>query len=118
MIENANNIGILPENILERIASSSSSSSLSEDDSTNKKKKKRRSGSLTSITLWFVYLGVHIQCFIFLGMFNGIKKMVGGRTSEGTVSNVVTPDLLLTPCIRKSVKKRRGDVGSISAKRR
>lgn len=55
LVENANGIGVLPENIIERIALSSSNGSLSEDDLANKKKKKRRSGSLTSNNCFFRY---------------------------------------------------------------
>lgn len=48
LVEHADKIGILPENIIERIALSSSSGSLSDEEVSVKKKKKRRSGSLTS----------------------------------------------------------------------
>lgn len=119
LIENANNIGILPENILERIASSNCSSSLSEDDSTSKKKKKRRSGSLTSTTFRYLLFKCTPNISPFTGMFNGIKRMVGSKnTTEDTVANVVTPDIILTPSIRKSVKKRRVEISSMSARKK
>lgn len=51
-------------------------------------------------------------------MFNGIKKMVGSKANEDNNANVVTPDLLLTPCIRKSVKKRRVEISNISARKK
>lgn len=119
LIENANNIGILPDSILERIASSNCSSSLSEDDSASKKKKKRRSGSLTSTMSRFLFLNCSPKVNRFTGMFNGIKRMVGSKPNEDTVANVVTiPDVLLTPSIRKSVKKRRVESSSLSAKKK
>lgn len=52
LIENAERIGVLPSDIIERVALTSSCTSLTDDDVLNtKKKKKRRSGSLTSNSL-------------------------------------------------------------------
>ncbi|XP_017777488.1 PREDICTED: serine/arginine repetitive matrix protein 1-like isoform X2 [Nicrophorus vespilloides] len=98
LIENAANIGVLTESIIERIAITSSMSSLNVDDEANvKKKKKRRSGSLTR-------------------MLNGLKKIVSSKTEE--VVQEFPPDLLLTPCITRSAKKRKIESAGISNKKR
>ncbi|KAK9687853.1 RhoGAP domain [Popillia japonica] len=87
LVENASAIGVVPENIIERIALSSSSTSLTDDDALSlKKKKKRRSGSLTR-------------------MFNGLKKIVSSKPPEEIPA--ITPDLLITPCATRSAKKRK-----------
>ncbi|XP_044263931.1 rho GTPase-activating protein gacJJ-like [Tribolium madens] len=88
LIENAPEVGILPEGIIERLGSNSS---------VDLKKKKRRSGSLTR-------------------MFNGLKKIVGGKSEEN--HNVVTPDLLLTPINNNVVKRRRIHSNGISNKKK
>ncbi|EFA06966.2 rho GTPase-activating protein 11A [Tribolium castaneum] len=88
LIENAPEVGILPESIIERLGSNSS---------VDLKKKKRRSGSLTR-------------------MFNGLKKIVGGKSEEN--HNVVTPDLLLTPINNNVVKRRRIQSNGISNKKK
>lgn len=50
-------------------------------------------------------------------MFNGIKKMVAGKTvEENEPQIIVAPDLLLTPCITRSAKKRK--IEGISNKKR
>lgn len=51
-------------------------------------------------------------------MLNGIKKIVGSKANEDSTTAVVTPDLLLTPRIRKSVKKRRIESSNISARKK
>lgn len=58
--------------------------------------------------------------FLYLGMFNGLKKIVGGKSEEPQNSNVVatTPDLLITPSISRSIKKRKGDLNGFSTKKK
>ncbi|KAJ3649137.1 hypothetical protein Zmor_020895 [Zophobas morio] len=90
LIENAFDVGVLPERIVERVGATTSA----EDG----KKKKRRSGSLTR-------------------MFNGLKKIVGGKSLEEN-HTVVTPDLLLTPINNNVVKKRRLHSNGISNKKK
>ncbi|GJQ76282.1 hypothetical protein Trydic_g2012 [Trypoxylus dichotomus] len=98
LVENASAIGVVPENIIERIALTSSSTSLTDEESLNmKKKKKRRSGSLTR-------------------MFNGLKKIVSSKPSEEI--STVTPDILLTPCATRSAKKRKFDNGGFSIRKK
>lgn len=55
---------------------------------------------------------------VFIGMLNGIKKIVGSKANEDSTTAVVTPDLLLTPRIRKSVKKRRIESNNISTRKK
>jgi hypothetical protein len=50
-------------------------------------------------------------------MFNGLKKIVGGKSVEES-HNVVTPDLLLTPINSNIVKKRRIQANGISNKKK
>lgn len=110
MVENADKIGVIPENIKESIFHSSTNSGNSETDhsyngQSMKKKKKRRSASLTR-------------------MFNGLKKIVGAKstddisstTSRSSIAN--TPDLLKTPIITRSAKKRKAQAAGFSSKRR
>ncbi|XP_022904499.2 rho GTPase-activating protein gacN-like isoform X1 [Onthophagus taurus] len=110
LIENANQIGFVPEDIIERIALSCSSASLTDEDGAIvalKKKKKRRSGSLTR-------------------MLNGLKKIVtsksgeGGGSQEGNGSRevVATPDLLVTPLLTRSAKKRKFDGAGFSMRKK
>jgi hypothetical protein len=54
---------------------------------------------------------------VLLGMFNGLKKIVGGKSVEES-HNVVTPDLLLTPINSNIVKKRRIQANGISNKKK
>ncbi|KAL3286348.1 hypothetical protein HHI36_000856 [Cryptolaemus montrouzieri] len=95
LIENANKVGIIPEYIIDQVANSNSTS---EELAVLDKKKKRRSGSLTR-------------------MFNGLKKIVGNRSDEMSPT-IVTPDLLLTPSISRSVKKRKIDAMNLSIKKK
>ncbi|KAF2885228.1 hypothetical protein ILUMI_20947 [Ignelater luminosus] len=102
LIENACNIGVIPEDIIDRIASlSSSTNSHSDDEVANtKRKKKRRSGSLTR-------------------MFNGLRKIVSSKSVDTVTSPVlVTPDLLITPNLTKSAKKRKLEGGGFSNKKK
>lgn len=47
-----------------------------------------------------------------LGMLNGLKKIVSIKSEEDSSSSyMVTPDLLMTPTIHASVKKRKGENG-------
>ncbi|KAK9869240.1 hypothetical protein WA026_002991 [Henosepilachna vigintioctopunctata] len=94
LIENANKVGIIPEFIIDRVANTNTV----EDFPIVDKKKKRRSGSLTR-------------------MFNGLKKMVGNKSDEVSPT-IVTPDLLLTPSITRSVKKRKMETLGLSNKRK
>ena len=50
-------------------------------------------------------------------MFNGLKKIVGGKSLEEN-HTVVTPDLLLTPINNNVVKKRRLHSNGISNKKK
>ncbi|XP_018328100.1 rho GTPase-activating protein 11A-like [Agrilus planipennis] len=104
LIENSIHIGVLPESVVDRIALSSSSlNSLTEEDSANsKKKRRRRSGSLTR-------------------MFNGLIKMVGGNgkpSEEPTEEKEISPNLLQTPKVTKSAKKRKLESTGISHKKK
>lgn len=132
LIEQAREIGILPKHILNKVQqlkkpiSTLASNEIISDHiavaDTEKKKKKRRSGSLTSIykkkciTFYFVY---YFVCFFFLlGMFNGLRKIVGALGSTENLDK--TPELNeATPCISKSTKKRKVMEGTgLSAKKK
>lgn len=99
LIENANKVGIIPNYIIDQVAS------INEETvnvPNNEKKKKRRSGSLTR-------------------MLNGFKKMVGNNKSDEILPEVpseVTPDLLITPIINGSVKKRKVDRNALYTKKK
>ncbi|XP_044746134.1 rho GTPase-activating protein gacN-like [Coccinella septempunctata] len=94
LIENANKVGIIPNYIIDQVADSNAVN----EENVVEKKKKRRSGSLTR-------------------MFNGLRKMVGNR-SEDMSPTIVTPDLLLTPSISRSVKKRKIESLGLSNKKK
>lgn len=53
-------------------------------------------------------------------MFSGLKKIVGSKINEEDTQavTVVMPDLLVTPRIQRSVKKRRVENGNLSAKKK
>ncbi|XP_045483068.1 rho GTPase-activating protein gacN-like [Harmonia axyridis] len=94
LIENASKVGIIPNYIIDQVADSNAAN----EDFVVEKKKKRRSGSLTR-------------------MFNGLRKMVGNRSDEMSPT-IVTPDLLLTPSISRSVKKRKMESVGLSNKKK
>lgn len=50
-------------------------------------------------------------------MLNGLKKMVGNKTDDVPIPTAVTPDLLITPSLSRSMKKRKVE-GGFSAKKR
>lgn len=50
-------------------------------------------------------------------MFNGLRKMVGNKSDEMSPT-IVTPDLLLTPSISRSVKKRKLESVGLSNKKK
>lgn len=107
LIENSFEVGIIPEIIIERLGSNASS---------EVKKKKRRSGSLTSKNLSYNTKSTIVKLNLpIAGMFNGLKKIVGGKSGEE--NNIVTPDLLLTPINTNAMKKRRTSNG-VSHKRK
>ncbi|KAH1001122.1 hypothetical protein HUJ04_013373 [Dendroctonus ponderosae] len=91
LIENSKSIGVIPEYIMEQIGQ------LSDLESEKRRKIKRRSGSLTR-------------------MLNGLKKIVSSKTEE-VGRQPATPDVLLTPSIHASMKKKKGDSG-LSLKRK
>lgn len=114
LIDNCQMIGALSERIISQIRLNGKENKLDFGDAgwldgedteigagevarRDRKKKKRRSGSLTR-------------------MFSGLKKIVGGK--ETSQSSLVTPDLLMTPVITRSSKKRKVDHGGISQKKR
>lgn len=99
LIEHASSIGVLNDSIIERIAQSSNVSMMDEETSSVKKKKKRRSGSLTRI-------------------FGGLKRIVTHNKNEDPPPIQAAPDLLMTPCLTRSAKKRKMEAVGISAKRR
>lgn len=66
--------------------------------------------------LCYVYLWSFYYNYLIAGMFNGLKKIVGSKAEE-MPSTPVTPDLLMTPSLTKSAKKRKVDNG-FSAKKR
>lgn len=55
-------------------------------------------------------------------MFNGLKKMVGAKSTDDITSQTAisaTPDLLQTPCLTRSAKKRKvTQTSGFSSKRR
>lgn len=52
-------------------------------------------------------------------MFSGLKKIVSSNKTTDEVSpNIVTPDLLLTPSITRSVKKRKADLSGLSLRKK
>lgn len=53
-------------------------------------------------------------------MFSGLRKMVGSKISEEDAQavQVVMPDLLVTPRIERSTKKRRMESGNLSHKQK
>lgn len=57
---------------------------------------------------------------MFIGMFSGLKKIVGSKINEEDAQavTVVMPDLLVTPRIEHSVKKRKIENGNLSHKKR
>ncbi|ENN72791.1 hypothetical protein YQE_10596, partial [Dendroctonus ponderosae] len=87
LIENSKSIGVIPEYIMEQIGQ------LSDLESEKRRKIKRRSG-----------------------MLNGLKKIVSSKTEE-VGRQPATPDVLLTPSIHASMKKKKGDSG-LSLKRK
>ncbi|XP_050311629.1 LOW QUALITY PROTEIN: rho GTPase-activating protein 11A-like [Anthonomus grandis grandis] len=88
LIENSKNIGFIPDYIIDQMGQTP-------DQETEKRRKnKRRSGSLTR-------------------MLNGLKKIVSSRTEE----EPTTPDLLITPTIHASLKKKKGE-GGLSLKKK
>ncbi|XP_063706598.1 uncharacterized protein LOC134835623 [Culicoides brevitarsis] len=100
LIKNAYQIGIVPENILEKMQDLSTS----RDEvllQTEKKKKKRRSGSLNRV-------------------FNGLRKIVGalGSSSESLERTPDAERVLQTPVLTKSTKKRRNNENPFSAKKK
>lgn len=114
LIDNCQMIGALSERIISQIRLNGKENKLDFGDAgwldgdgteigagevprRDRKKKKRRSGSLTR-------------------MFSGLKKIVGGK--ETSQSSLVTPDLLMTPVITRSSKKRKIDNSGISQKKR
>jgi Rho GTPase-activating protein 11 len=107
LIENAHKIGIIPDEMLNRLEDSLGSlknlPQASMLSTTDKKKKKRRSGSLTR-------------------MFNGIRKIVGAIGSSESLEKTPDPDrdrLVATPYMNKSAKKRKVEsVNPFSAKKR
>uniref|UniRef100_A0A182R379 Rho-GAP domain-containing protein n=1 Tax=Anopheles funestus TaxID=62324 RepID=A0A182R379_ANOFN len=107
LIENSQQIGLVPEVILSQLKEDTGSNiSMALTNVTDKKKKKRRSGSLTR-------------------MFNGFKKMVSAigssenldRTDERGEND---PTMVIgTPCLSKSAKKRKVTDGiAFSAKKK
>ncbi|XP_043274040.1 uncharacterized protein [Venturia canescens] len=113
LIENADNIGVLPEHISETISAETIGSVETELDNSDpltrgrNKKKKHRSGSLTR-------------------MFNGLKKMVGKSGSPievGQPNNQLVPaelDPLQTPLIKVGKKRKvlEPTVGPVSVKKK
>ncbi|KAK4885710.1 hypothetical protein RN001_001981 [Aquatica leii] len=95
LIENAPSIGIISERIIDQIASDSTTDSLPNEEAVNKRKKKR-SGSLTR-------------------MFNGLKKIVSSKSIENSIKS---PDLLQTPNIRKSERKRKLEAQGFTNKKK
>uniref|UniRef100_A0A336MT93 CSON006928 protein n=1 Tax=Culicoides sonorensis TaxID=179676 RepID=A0A336MT93_CULSO len=100
LIKNAYSIGIVPENILDRMHELNSS----RDDvllQTEKKKKKRRSGSLNRV-------------------FNGLRKIVGalGSSSESLERTPDVEKFLQTPILTKSAKKRKVNENPFSARKK
>ncbi|CAG9764719.1 unnamed protein product [Ceutorhynchus assimilis] len=92
LIENSRSIGFIPDNIIQQIGQLS-------DENEKRRKTKRRSGSLTR-------------------MLNGLKKIVSSKTEEEVTSYAVTPDLLLTPTIQPSIKKRLKSESGLSVKKK
>lgn len=90
LIKNAHLIGVVPEHILSGEVSFSNSSiqNNSSDGSCRKKKKKRRSSSLTRV-------------------FNGLKKIMSGRTTPEFDSSRTPENEIHTPCIMSTCKKRK-----------
>lgn len=50
-------------------------------------------------------------------LFNGLKKIVSGKVTEEPPVEVITPDVLLTPCLTRSCRKRKIE-NSFSSKKR
>ncbi|XP_031354296.1 rho GTPase-activating protein 11B-like isoform X1 [Photinus pyralis] len=96
LIENASDIGFISDRIIDQIAPTSLSADLVSCDEVNKKKKKRRSGSLTR-------------------MFNGLRKIVSSKSID---TSSKSPDLLQTPNIKVSDRKRRLDIQAFSNKKK
>ena len=97
LIENSHRIGVIPDKIVEKCNDSLVLLKSKQLDTTNlqhtdRKKKKRRSGSLTR-------------------MFNGLKKIVGGKGSSENLDksneNFLDTKDVATPCLTKSAKKRK-----------
>uniref|UniRef100_A0A182VXF9 Rho-GAP domain-containing protein n=1 Tax=Anopheles minimus TaxID=112268 RepID=A0A182VXF9_9DIPT len=107
LIENSQQIGLIPEVILSQLKEDTGSNiSMALTNVTDKKKKKRRSGSLTR-------------------MFNGFKKMVSAIGSSENLDKTDErcendPSMVVgTPCLSKSVKKRKVTDGiAFSAKKK
>uniref|UniRef100_A0A182LWJ5 Rho-GAP domain-containing protein n=1 Tax=Anopheles culicifacies TaxID=139723 RepID=A0A182LWJ5_9DIPT len=107
LIENSQQIGLIPEVILSQLKDDTVSNiSMALSNVTDKKKKKRRSGSLTR-------------------MFNGFKKMVSAIGSSENLDKTDErcendPSMVVgTPCLSKSAKKRKVTDGiAFSAKKK
>lgn len=92
LIENANEIGVIPERLCEKFCDIELTTKQQQSlNLTDKKKKKRRSGSLTR-------------------MFNGFKKIVGAIGSSESLdktAEAIGDSIQSTPCLSKSAKKRK-----------
>ncbi|KAF5304786.1 hypothetical protein FQA39_LY09563 [Lamprigera yunnana] len=94
LIENASNIGIISKRIIDQIVTVQIPDTLCDEVAT--KRKKKRSSSLTR-------------------MFNGLRKIVSSKSIETTVKS---PDILQTPNIRKSERKRKLDAQGFTNKKK
>ncbi|KAF5299562.1 hypothetical protein FQR65_LT09367 [Abscondita terminalis] len=95
LIENAPSIGIISESIIDQIASDPVHNRSPNEQAISKRKKKR-SGSLTR-------------------MFNGLRKIVSSKSIDNTTKS---PDLLQTPNIRKSERKRKMEAQGFTNKKK
>lgn len=114
LIENSNQIGVVPERLLSSVAGIVPSVSLPQINSITmteeKKKKKRRSGSLTRMFNGLVNHAV-----------SGFGKIVGKGSSESLdKSREYSDEFPATPCLTKSSKKRKvtDNINTFSAKKK